>query len=60
MTSHSRVSDSDSGGDQSGAVPVDKSPDLDICEIHSERAVLTEPGNADWWIATDVTVEPPE
>ncbi|GGL56157.1 hypothetical protein [Halocalculus aciditolerans] len=36
------------------------SPTVYCREIHTDRAVFTEDGNGDGWIATDLTVTPEE
>lgn len=58
--SRSTTSDTDSSPGSVEDAPVDEAPDLNVYEIHSERTVLTEPGNTDGWIAADTTVTPRE
>jgi hypothetical protein len=58
--SRSQLSDTDASVEPARDGPVDESPMLNRYEIHSERTVLTEPGNTDGWIAIDTTVRPPE
>lgn len=50
------MADVDSDVEPAGNASVDGTPELNLYEIHSERTVLTEPGNTDGWIATDTTV----
>lgn len=52
--------ESDVAGEPAGDVPADETPALNRYEIHAERTVMTEPGNTDGWIASDLTVAPPE
>lgn len=59
-TSRSRTSDTDATSESAGDIPVDETPRLNCYEIHSERTVFTESGNTDGWVATDMTVTPPE
>lgn len=56
----SRTEDGDTQSEPAERPPVNESPQLNLYEIHSERTVLTESGNTDGWIATDMTVTPPE
>ncbi|MFB6302621.1 MAG: hypothetical protein ABEH78_07155 [Haloferacaceae archaeon] len=56
-TSHGRAADADFGGVPAEDDSDDEAPRLNAYEIHSDRTVLTEPGNTDGWIASDVTVE---
>lgn len=58
--SRGRRSQADAAADHVGDGPVDETPDLNVHEVNAERTVLTEPGNTDGWIATDLTVAPPE
>ncbi|MFC6614327.1 hypothetical protein ACFQAS_05065 [Halopenitus salinus] len=57
-TSRSRPSDADAASDSADDSRIDDAPELNVYEIHSERTVLTEPGNTDGWIASDTTVTP--
>lgn len=59
-TSRSRPSDVDSEVEPVGDASVAETPELNLYELHSERTVLTEPGNTDAWIATDLTADPGE
>ncbi|WP_096388972.1 DUF7331 family protein [Halopenitus persicus] len=55
-TSRSQTPASDARTEPTGDESPDETPELNVYEIHSERTVLTEPGNTDAWIATDTTV----
>lgn len=58
-TSRSQPSEA-TGVDPSGDDPPRDTPELNCYEIRSGRTVVTEPGNTDGWIATDMTVDPTE
>jgi len=58
MTTTPPSREADAGAVAGG--PGDDAPHLRFYEIHSERMVFTEADNADGWIATDLTVAPPE
>lgn len=55
-TSRSRTSDAEATSDPTADLQAGDAPELNVYEIHSRRTVLTEPGNTDGWIASDVTV----
>lgn len=59
-TSRSQTPASDATTEPTGDDPLDETPGLNVYEIHSDRTVVTEPGNTDAWIATDTTVTPSE
>lgn len=59
-TSRSQTQDTDASVAPTGSAPPEETPELNIYEIHAERTVVTEPGNTEGWIATDVTVTPSE
>jgi hypothetical protein len=55
-TSRSRTPDTETAGDPSVDSPGNETPELNVYELHADRTVLTESGNTDGWIATDLTV----
>ena len=57
-TSRGRRSETVSDGESPPEAPGDATPTLNAYEVNAERTVVTESGNTDGWIATDLTVEP--